>query len=110
VTPSDAEGLQQVPYCIVYSPAAEEHLGRLTARQRATVFNAIDEQLSHQAAVETRNRKPLRANPIAPWELRVGALRVYYDVTEEPEPTVAIHAVGVKRRNQVYIGGKAIDL
>jgi mRNA-degrading endonuclease RelE of RelBE toxin-antitoxin system len=99
-----------VPYRIVYSPAAEAHLRQLTARQRATVFEAIDEQLSHQAAVETRNRKPLRANPIAPWELRVGILRVYYDVSEGPQSTVAIQAVGVKRRNQVYIGGKAIDL
>ena len=99
-----------MPYRIVFSPAAEEHLSRLTARQRVAVFDAIDEQLSHQAAVETRNRKPLRANPIAPWELRVGALRVYYDATEEPEPTVAIQAVGVKRRNQMYIGGKAINL
>jgi hypothetical protein len=32
------------------------------------------------------------------------------DIIEEPAPTVAIQAVGVKRRHQVYIGGKAIDL
>jgi mRNA-degrading endonuclease RelE of RelBE toxin-antitoxin system len=99
-----------MPYRIIFSPAAEEHLSRLTARQRAIALNSVDEQLSHQAAVETRNRKPLRANPIAPWELRVGILRVYYDVSEEPEPTAEIQAVGVKRGNQVYIGGKAINL
>ena len=82
----------------------------LTARQRVIVLDAVDEQLSHQAAIETRNRKPLRANPVAPWELRIGTLRVYYDVTEQPEPLVAIHAIGVKKRNQVFIAGKVIDL
>ena len=77
VTQSTTEGLLLLPYRIRYSPAAEEHLGRLTARQRAIVLDAVDEQLSHEASVETRNRKPLRANPVAPWELRIGPLRVY---------------------------------
>ena len=31
----------------------------------------------HQPAVEMRNRKPMRPNPVAPWELRIGNLRVY---------------------------------
>ena len=40
----------------------------------------------------------------ASWELRIGDLRVYYDVTEDPQ-TVAVVAVGIKRRNRVFIGG-----
>jgi hypothetical protein len=32
--------------------------------------------------LETRNRKPMRPNPIAPWELRIGHLRVYFEVEE----------------------------
>ena len=34
----------------------------------------------------------MRANPSAPWELRVGSLRAFYDVQEEPTPTVRIAA------------------
>jgi mRNA-degrading endonuclease RelE of RelBE toxin-antitoxin system len=82
----------------------------LTARQRAIVFDAVDEQLGNQPAVETRNRKPMRPNPVAPWELRIGDLRVYYDIQEEPEPRVTIVAVGIKVRNRVRIGGEEIEL
>ena len=42
---------------------------------------------------------------IAPWELRIGNLRVYYAVAEESS-TVVILAVGVKVRERVRIGGK----
>jgi len=65
-------------YRIEYSPATGEHLAALSARQRAIVFDTIDEQLTHQPDVETRNRKRMRPNPRAPWELRIGELRVYY--------------------------------
>ncbi len=97
-------------YKVEYSPDAEDHLRALTARQRVTVLDEVDMQLQHQPTVETRNRKKMRPNPVAPWELRVGNLRVYYDVEEEPEPTVKILAVGIKERNQVRIGGKVVKL
>lgn len=67
-------------------------------------------QLIHQPTVETRNRKPMRPNPIAPWELCMGDLRVYYEAAEEPEPVVYIRAVGIKEHNQVRIGRKVIEL
>lgn len=70
----------------------------------------MDEQLKHQPTVETRNRKPMRPNPIAPWELRIGNLRVYYDVEEDPGSVVCIRAVGVKERNRVRIGKEVIEL
>jgi len=62
------------------------------------------------APVETRNRKPMRPNPLAPWELRVERLRVYYDVQDEPERIAQVRAVGVKRRHLVRIGGEVIEL
>ena len=74
------------------------------------VFDAVDEQLADQGAVETRNRKPMRPNPLAPWELRVGELRVYYDVEEEPEKLVTVLAIGVKDRSRVIIGGEEVEL
>ena len=99
-----------MPYRVEYSPEAENHLRGLTARQRSLVLDAVDEQLSHEPTVETKNRKPMRPNPLAPWELRIDPLRVYYDVEVEPEQIVKIRAVGIKKRNRVHIGGEVIEL
>jgi mRNA-degrading endonuclease RelE of RelBE toxin-antitoxin system len=99
-----------VDYEITYSPEAEEHLRALTARQRTTIFDTVDEQLAHEPAVETRNRKPMRPNPIAPWELRIGKLRVYYDIVEQPQGVVTILAIGIKERNRVRIGDEEVEL
>jgi len=99
-----------LPYRIEYSPDAEDHLRALTARQRAIVLDSVDEQLVHRPTLETRNRRPMRPNPLAPWELRVGNLRVYYDINEETEPVVYVLAVGIKHRNRIRIGGEVIEL
>ena len=97
-------------YRIEYSPETEEHLRVLTVREQSAVLDSVEEQLEHQPTVETRNRKPMRPNPVAPWELRIGDLRVYYDVRDEPERIVYIRAVGIKERNRVRIGKEVILL
>src|SRR5260221_12854535 len=100
---SEPEHAPALAYRVEYSPAAEEQLSSLTARQRAIIFDTVDEQLIHEPTVETRNRKPMRPNPIAPWELRIGNLRVYYDSRDEPETVVTVLAIGIKKRNRVFI-------
>jgi hypothetical protein len=45
----------------------------------------------------------MRPNPIAPRELRIGTIRVYYDAKEDPEQLVWIEAVGIKVRQRVSI-------
>jgi mRNA-degrading endonuclease RelE of RelBE toxin-antitoxin system len=97
-------------YRIEYSPDALDHLRAPTARQRTTLFEAVDRHLNLQPTQVTRNRKPMRPNTLAVWELRVGNLRVYYDLEEEPEQAIFIRAVGIKLRNCLRIGGKEIDL
>jgi len=97
-------------YRIDYSPDAVDHLRALPVREQRNLVDAVDEQLADQPTVETRNRKPMRPNPIAPWELRVGHLRVYYEVQEEPDPVVRVLAVGVKDRNGVRIAGEEMVL
>jgi len=97
-------------YRIEYSPETEEHLRVLTAREQSTVLDSVEKQLEHQPTVETRNRKPMRPNPIAPWELRIGDLRVYYDIQHEPERIVYIRAIGIKEINKVKIGREVIML
>mgnify|MGYP001586341621 CR=1 FL=1 len=52
----------------------------------------------------------MRPNPVAPWELRIQNLRVYYDVEHQREPVVSVRAVGIKKRNQVWIGNEVIKL
>jgi hypothetical protein len=52
----------------------------------------------------------LELNPVAPWELRIGDLRVHYEVSDEPQPTVTVLAIGVKERDRVRIGGEIIEL
>lgn len=74
------------------------------------MLDAIEVQLTHEPLVETRNRKPLRPNPVAPWELRVGTLRVFYEVSSEEPSVVNILAVGQKDGNVLRIAGKEIKL
>ncbi len=95
-----------MPYRIVYSATAKEHIRGLTARQRSQVLATVEEQLAHQPKVETKNRKPMRPNLIAPRELRIGTIRVFYDVKEDPEQLVWIEAVGIKIGNRVNIAGE----
>jgi mRNA-degrading endonuclease RelE of RelBE toxin-antitoxin system len=99
-----------VPYAVEFAASVEGHFQALTARDRATAIAAINRQLLHQPLKETRNRKPLRPNPIAPWELRAGQLRVFYDVIGAESGVVRILAVGRKERNVLTIGGKEIRL
>ena len=74
------------------------------------MFDAIDRQLKDQPTVPTKNRKRMRSNPLATWELRIGNLRAYYDVLTEPEAAVLIVAVGVKDRSTLRIGGEVVTL
>ena len=100
-------------HTIRFDDETHSHFVRLTARQRSAVLAAIDEQLSHEPALETRNRKPMQADKpgfIAPWELRVaGNLREYYDVQDGPAPIVLVIAIGVKTRSRVRIGDREVE-
>lgn len=100
-----------MPYAIRVSDEAGKHMGRLTARQRSTLLDSVERQLRHQPTTPSRNRKPMdpdKRSLIAPWELRVGNLRVYYAVEEESS-TVVIVAVGTKVREGVRIDGKDFE-
>jgi len=96
---------------IVFSPEALDHLSAFTARQRRIVLDAIEIQLQHEPTTITRQRKPLRPNPLASWELRAEQFRVYYQVEVTDETSIVYNvAVGEKVRNQVIIGGTQVQL
>jgi mRNA-degrading endonuclease RelE of RelBE toxin-antitoxin system len=96
-------------YRIALSRVSLSHLQALTAREQRLIRDALNEQLSYEPAVQTRNRKQMRPNLLAVWEPRVGDFRVYYDI-DEGELIADIRAIGIKRGNQVSIGGKTIEL
>src|SRR5262245_50682209 len=90
-------------------PDAWEHLAAFSARDQAILLDAIEDQLRHQADHSVRNRKPLGANDLASWELRVGTYRIFYDIVVD-KARVEIIAIGKKDRERLLIGGKEYNL
>ena len=97
-------------YEVEFAADVREHLNALTIPERSAALNAIELQLLREPLVETRNRKPLRPNPIAPWELRVGKLRVFYEVLGGEPAVVRILAVGKRERNILRVAGQEMRL
>jgi hypothetical protein len=52
-------------YRIEVTEEAKGDLFYYTAFERKLIVSGIREQLTHQPHIETKNRKPLRYNPIA---------------------------------------------
>ena len=94
---------------IELSDRARDNLKGFRKRDRQVIADAIDVQLRNEPARRTRNRKPMEDNPLAPWELRVGDFRVFYDINVEEESVVTL-AVGHKVHNKLFIGGEEIEL
>lgn len=95
-------------YQIRFASSARRHLRAFLVPERAMIVAGVENQVAHEPLVETRKRKRLRANPIAPWELRVREARVFYEVDEPGVVTVL--AIGTKRGNRLYIEGEEIEL
>ncbi len=97
-------------YLIEFAESVREQIKELPAYQRALVLETIEKQLLYEPLIETKNRKPLRPNPIAPWELRIGQIRVFYDINDEEPEVVRILAIGEKNGNTLLISGKKVTL
>lgn len=92
---------------VEFVPSASQDLDSYTARQQRTILDAITEFLETDANVETKRRKQMRANPLAPWELRIGDYRVFYEIREE---LVRVLAVGHKVHNELFIRGRKAEI
>jgi mRNA-degrading endonuclease RelE of RelBE toxin-antitoxin system len=99
-----------VAYEVRFADAVKEHLRALTVPERSAALDAIERHWPYEPLVETRKRKPFRPNPIAPWELRVGKLRVFYEVAPGEPGVVRILAVGKKDRNILSVAGREMTL
>jgi mRNA-degrading endonuclease RelE of RelBE toxin-antitoxin system len=96
-------------YQLDFTPEAKEDLRPLRKYDRQRIIGAIEAQLAHQPATETHNRKHLRANPLADWELRVGPFRVFYDVDEQ-NARVSVVAIGQKVGSTLFVHGEEYQL
>jgi mRNA-degrading endonuclease RelE of RelBE toxin-antitoxin system len=105
--------VKQLPYSISYVDAFRDHLAFIEPRHYGKIRQKIEEQLSFEPHIETRNRKPLRPSPVFPdaWELRFGTtnrFRVFYQFDIEAH-TVVVMAIGVKIRSVLRIAGQEIQ-
>jgi hypothetical protein len=102
-------------FSLIFAPAVRSHLKAIEAKFDSLIRTNIEEQLTHEPDVETRNRKPLQRRPApfgAEWEIRFGPdnrFRVLYKFTEEPRE-VQILAVGFKQGNRLLVDGEEMDL
>lgn len=96
-------------YKIEITEDAKADLSFFKVSERKEILSDIKKQLLYEPLKETRNRKKLRDNPIAPWELRVGKYRIFYEV-ENDIVTVIIISIGFKKHNVLFIRGIEVTI
>lgn len=96
-------------YNIEVNEESKEDLNYYTVAERKIVVSQIRVQLEDQPSTETRNRKKLRDNPMATWELRIGKFRIFYEVDDSTH-LVTIVVVGHKEHNILFVRGKEVEL
>lgn len=76
---------------IILAPEAVEDLGRLSARDRSSIRDALERHLRFEPGKESRSGiKRLRGISRPQYRLRVGDFRVFYDVGEGAVEILAI--------------------
>ena len=96
-------------YRIAFTPEAIGDLDALRKYDARRIVAEIEMQLIGEPAAPTRNRKRLRPNQLAEWELRIDDFRVFYDIVAN-DLVVRIVAVGNKVGNQLFVHGERYDL
>jgi mRNA interferase RelE/StbE len=80
-------------YEIIFAPEAADDLKNLKAHYRAEVKDAIERYLRHEPTKTRRSRiKRLRGLSRPQYRLRVGEVRVFYDVSHSSVEVLAIVA------------------
>jgi hypothetical protein len=103
------------PFDLIYDQEIRQHLTAIERKHHSLIRQTITEQLTYEPDVQTRNRKPLSSAAEfgeKTWEIRFGPnnrFRVFYR-TDVSKREVRILAIGVKRRNQLWIGGERFEL
>jgi mRNA-degrading endonuclease RelE of RelBE toxin-antitoxin system len=90
-----------MPFDIILAPEAVEDLKGMKAHVRAAVRTALETHLRHEPGKTSRSRiKRLRGLRRPQYRLRVGDIRVFYDVTGT---NVEVLAIVVKSEAQSWL-------
>jgi mRNA interferase RelE/StbE len=88
-------------FAIVLAPEAVEDLNRLKANVRADIRAGLETHLRHEPKKVSRSRiNRLRGLRKPQYRLRVGEVRIFYDVTET---TVAVLAIVTKLEAESWL-------
>ena len=93
-------------YNIVMTEDAERQFRALSAREQRILEAAVLSRLIQQPTTTSKAIKQLRPNPFAEFELRVGDLRVLYNVDQDE---VLVLLVGRKAGNRLIVEGEEFD-
>jgi mRNA-degrading endonuclease RelE of RelBE toxin-antitoxin system len=97
-----------MPFQVILTPSAEADLDYFKRFEQQVIVDAARRYFRNDADVESQHRKKLRANPLAPWELRFGKYRVFYELVDVT--TVKIVAIGYKEHKDLFIRGRRVKL
>jgi mRNA interferase RelE/StbE len=99
--PNSGYNMARMLFTIVLAPEAVKDLKRLPANVRAIVRRALETHLRHEPEKTTRSRiKRLRGLLRPQFQLRVGEVRVFYDVSST---TVEILAIVAKSEAESWL-------
>lgn len=96
-------------YEIEYTPQAVEDLQFLRKNEQKQILDGVEVQLRYEPITETRNRKLMRPNNIAAWELRIGEFRVFYNV-DRVVSIVEVQRIAEKQGNTFIFRGEQEDV
>ena len=93
--------MAKMEFSVIVSPGAMKELRALPAYDQAQVRDAIEKHLRHEPKRLSKSRiKRLRGVSKPQFRLRVGNVRVFYDVSEK---TVEILAIVTKAQAQSWL-------
>jgi mRNA-degrading endonuclease RelE of RelBE toxin-antitoxin system len=95
----------EMPHRIIITHEAKAQLPQLSARAQRIVDDGIVARLIDQPTRLSRAVKQLRPNPLAAYELRLGDLRILYNVDQRNDE-VTIVLLGRKVGNTLEVEGK----
>ena len=92
---------------IILAPQAVNDLRRLTARHRASVKDALEKHLRYEPRKVSRSRiKRLRGQSKPQCRLRVGEIRVFYDLSG---PRVEVLAIVAKSSATNWLAEEGVE-
>ena len=105
-------------YEVSLTESAKGDIAHYDSHDQRIIVAGIISHLKVDAEVQTKRKKQLRSNPVAPWELRLDKFRIFYSVeekstTDKPAKrtrNVKVVAVGHKEHKELFIRGEKVKL